>query len=73
MDLEGRSKNGLQKCQEDEIKGSKNGARSSDILALVFAMFLRPFSAKDIIKFIGKAENASRSKSKRVAVYYLKQ
>ena len=69
MELEGRSKNGVQKCEEDKIKGSKSGARSSDILVLVFTMFLRPFSAKDGVKFTGKAENALRSKSKRAAVY----
>lgn len=73
MNLKRRSQNGVQKCEEDEIKGSKNGARSLDILVLVFAMFVRPFSAKDVVKFTGKAENASRSKSKRAAVYYLKQ
>ena len=32
------SKNGVQKCEEDEIKGPK-----SDILVLVFNMFPRPF------------------------------
>ena len=36
MELEGRSKNGVQKCEEDEIKGSKSGAGSS---VLVFNMF----------------------------------
>ena len=30
-ELEGRSKNGVQKCEEDEIKGSKSGAGSSEI------------------------------------------
>ena len=49
MELEGRSKNGIQKCEEDKIKGSKSGARSSDILVLAFTMFLRPFSAKDVV------------------------
>ena len=38
MELEGRSKNGVQKCEEDKIKGSKSGARSSDILVLVFTV-----------------------------------
>ena len=31
MELEGRSKNGVQKCEEDEIKGSKSGAGNSEI------------------------------------------
>ena len=31
IELEGRSKNGVQKCEEDEIKGSKSGAGSSEI------------------------------------------
>ena len=69
MELEGGSKNGVQKCEEDEIKGSKSGARSSDILVLVFTMFLRPFSAKDVVKSTGKVENALRSKSKSAAVH----
>lgn len=69
MELEGRSKNGVQKCEEDKIKGSKSGARSSDILVLVFTMFLRPFSAKDVVELTGKAEHALRSKSKSVAVH----
>ena len=69
MKLEGRSKNGVQKCEEDKIKGSKSGARSSDILVLVFSMFLRPFSTKNVVKLTGKAENAFRSKSKSAAVH----
>ena len=69
MDLEGRSKNGVQKCEEDEIKGSKSEAESSEIdLVLVFNMFPRPFPVKNFVKFTGKAENALRSKSKRAAV-----
>ena len=31
MDLEGRSKNEVQKCEEDKIKGSKSGAGGSEI------------------------------------------
>ena len=31
MELEGRSKNEVQKYEEDEIKGSKSGAGSSEI------------------------------------------
>ena len=31
LELEGRSKNGVQKCEEDDIKGSKSGAGSSEI------------------------------------------
>ena len=31
MELEGRSINGVQKCEEDEIKGSKSEAESSEI------------------------------------------
>ena len=70
MELEGRSKNGVQKCEEDEIKGSKSGAGGSEIdLVLVFNMFPHPFPAKDVVKFTGKAENALRSKRKRAAVY----
>ena len=70
MDLEGRSKNGVQKCEEDDIKGSKSEAESPEIdLVLVFNMFPRPFPAKTVVKFTGKAENALRSKSKRAAVY----
>ncbi len=69
MDLEGRSKNGVQKCEEDEIKGSKSEVESLEIdLVLVFNMFPRPFPAKNFVKFIEKAENTLRSKSKRVAV-----
>ena len=70
MDLKGRSKNGVQKCEEDEIKGFKSKVESSEIdLVLVFYMFPRPFPAKDVVNLIGKAENALRSKSKRAAVY----
>ena len=43
--------------------------RFRDILVLVFDMFLRPFSARDVIKLIGKAENTLRSKSKSAAVH----
>ena len=31
MDLEGRFKNGVQKCEEDETKGFKSGVGSSEI------------------------------------------
>ena len=31
MDLKGRFENGVQKYEEDEIKGSKSGAGSSEI------------------------------------------
>ena len=31
MDLEGRSENGVRKCEEDKIKGSKSKAESSEI------------------------------------------
>ena len=69
IELEGRSKSRVQKYEEDKIKGSKSGARSLDILVLVFTIFLRPFSIKDVIKLIGKVENTFRSKSKSVVVY----
>ena len=36
---------------------------------LVFNMFLRPFSAKDVVELTGKVENALRSKSKSAAVH----
>ena len=36
---------------------------------LVFNIFPRPFPTKDVIKLIGKVENALRSKSKSVVVY----
>lgn len=66
MELEGWSKNGTQKCEEDEIKGSKKWSRKfRDILVLVFNMFPRPFPAKDVVELIGKVENALHSKSKK--------
>ena len=40
MELERRSKNGTQKCKEDEIKGvQKWSRRSRDLLILVFKVF----------------------------------
>ena len=36
---------------------------------LVFNMFLRPFSAKDVVELTGKLENALRRKSKSTAVH----
>ena len=70
MELEGRSKNGVQKCEEDEIKGSKSGVGSSEIdLVLVFNMFPRLFPIKDVVELTEKAENALRSKSKSAAVH----
>ena len=41
MELEGRSKNGVQKCEEDEIKGSKSEAKISEIYwysSLIFSL-----------------------------------
>ena len=58
-EVRGRRDKGIQKWSR----------RFRDILVLVFNMFLRPFSAKDVIKLIGKAENALRSKSKSAAVH----
>lgn len=40
MELEGRFKNGTQKCEEDEIKGIQKWSRNfRDILVLVYTMF----------------------------------
>ena len=40
MELEGRSKNGTQKCEEDEMKGIQKWSRNfRDILVLVYTMF----------------------------------
>ena len=51
-------------------KGTQKWSRRfRDILVLVFTIFLRPFSAKDVIELTGKAENALRSKSKSAAVH----
>ena len=51
MELEGRSKMGVQKCEEDKIKGVQKWSRKfRDILVLVFNMFVRPFSAKDVVE-----------------------
>ncbi len=36
---------------------------------LVFNMFSRPFSAKDVVELTGKVENALRSESKSAAVH----
>ena len=41
MELEGRFKNGTQKCEEDEIKGIQKWSRNfRDILVLVYIIFL---------------------------------
>ena len=42
------------------------GTKFRDILVLVFTMFLRSFSARDVVKSTEKVENALRSKSKSV-------
>ena len=40
MELEGRSKNGTQKCEEDEIKGIQRWNRKfGDIWVLIYTMF----------------------------------
>ena len=40
MELKGWSKNGTQKCEEDEIKGIQKWSRDfRDILVLVYTMF----------------------------------
>ena len=36
MELEGRSKNGVQKCEEDEIKGFAHGELCAEVPALMF-------------------------------------
>ena len=63
MELEGRSKNGTQKC-EDEIKGIQKWSRKfRDILVPVPNILPHPFFAKDVVvKLTGKVENALRSK-----------
>ena len=49
-ELEGWSKNRTQKCDEDEIKGvQKWSRRSRDILILVFKVFSRSFSPKEVV------------------------
>ena len=58
-EVRGRRDKGIQKWSR----------RFRDILVLVFNMFLRPFSAKDVVKSIGKAGNVLRSKSKSAAVH----
>ena len=58
-EVRGRRDKGIQKWSR----------RFRDILMLVFNMFLRPFSAKDVVKLTGKTENALRSKSKNAAVH----
>ena len=56
--------------RERRDKGSQQWNRKfRDILVLVFNMFLRPFSAKDVVELTGKVENALRSKSKSAAVH----
>ncbi len=71
MELEGRSKNETQKCEEDEIKGIQKWSRKfRDILMLVPNTFPHPFSAKDVVvKLTGKVENALGSKGKNAAVH----
>ncbi len=71
MELEGWSKNGTQKCEEDEIKGIQKWSRKfRDILVPVPNIFPHPFSAKDVVvKLTGKVENALRSKGKSAAVH----
>ena len=50
MELEGRFKNGVQKCEEDEIKGIQKWSwRSRDMLMLVLKVFSRSFSAKEVV------------------------
>ncbi len=71
LELEGRSKNETQKCEEDEIKGIQKWSRKfRDILMLVPNTFPHPFSAKDVVvKLTGKVENALGSKGKNAAVH----
>ena len=70
MELEGRSKNGVQKCEEDKIKGVQKWSRKvRNMLMLVFQMFPRPFSAKGGCESTGRVENALRSKSKSAVVH----
>ena len=73
----GSSKNGTRETvqkwstevRERRDKGiQKWSRRFRDILVLVFNIFLRPFSAKDLVKLTGKAENALRSKGKSAAI-----
>ena len=50
LKLEGRSKNGTQKCEEDKIKGIQKWSREfEDILVLVSKILPNPFSAKDVV------------------------
>ena len=58
-EVRGRRDKGIQKWSRKFI----------DILMLVFNMFPRRFSAKDVVKLTGRAENALRSKSKSAAVH----
>ena len=56
--------------REKREKGTQKWSRKfRDILVLIFNMFPRPFSVKDVIKLTGKAENTLRSKSKSAAVH----
>ena len=51
-------------------KGIQKWSRKfRDMLVLVFNMFLRPFSAKDVVELTGKVENVLRSESKSAAVH----
>ena len=69
MELEGRSKNGTQKGEEDEMKRIQKWSRKCRVILMVVTkIFPHPFSAKDV-ELTGKVENALRSKSKSAAVY----
>ena len=71
MELEGWSKKGTQKYEEDEMKGIQKWSRKCrNILVLVHNIIPHPFSAKDVVvKLTGKVENALRSKGKSAAVH----
>ena len=68
MERKGRSKNGTQKCEEDEMKGIQKWSRKfRDISVHISKILPHAFSAEDV-ELTGKVENALRSKSKSAAV-----
>ena len=68
MELEGRSKNGVVRGRRDK-RIQKWSGRFRDTLVLVFNMFPRQFSAKDVVELIGKVESILRSESKNAAAH----
>ena len=69
MELEGRSKNGTQKCEEDEKGDPEVEQEFQRYINARLYNAPHPFSAKDVVdELTGKLENALRSESKGTAV-----